>query len=522
MVPNQEIELRKLRYVLYARKSTEDESRQIRSIPDQIKDCEQLAANLGICVVTTLKETKSAKRPNQRPIFTQLLKDIEAKKYDAIICWHPDRLCRNMLEGGKIIDMIDEGVLQDIRFYSHQFSNDANGKMLLGMLFVFSKQYSDDLSAKVNRGVKGNFAEGKSNGQPKHGYDRDEQTGYYRPNQFFDLIKSAWHKRAMGEDVRSIAKFLLANSYCRQTKPRRGSPRKITLSASAVARMFHDPFYYGILIQAACEADLRGIYDFEPMIDEVTYDKIQLISRGRTRDITAKKRVTFYPLRGMVYCAICNSSKYMVVGKSKSRGGQHFLYYRCDNKQCLRKPTSMRAAKIFDSLYVKFRDLELTDEAYDRYIKQIDNLTDEKIINIKQKIHSSRGALSQIEADIKTRSLNLGLESNKESKVYVTNQKHVEESSIKAADLRHEIQGLEKLVANPQRIKLSREEFLNLVKTASDKVKAGSAVEKDALARILLLNLYVDSEKVVKYTWREPFASLIKSIEFSPSSGGGT
>jgi len=84
-----------------------------------------------------------------------MLADIEAKKYDAILCWHPDRLCRNML---------DESVLRDIRFHSHQFSNDANGKMLLGMLFVFSKQYSDDLSAKVGRGMKGNFSEGKSSG----------------------------------------------------------------------------------------------------------------------------------------------------------------------------------------------------------------------------------------------------------------------------------------------------------------------------------------------------------------------
>ncbi len=187
---NQPVELTKLRYVLYARKSTEDENRQVRSIEDQIRDCKALAEREGLRIIATIKEKKSAKKPGQRPQFTQMLADI-GKKYDAILSWHPDRLCRNMLEGGQIINMLDENELKDIRFNSHQFSNDANGKMLLGMLFVFSKQYSDDLSAKVSRGVEGNFSEGKSSGTPKWGYDRSEETGLYEPNQHFDTIQQA-------------------------------------------------------------------------------------------------------------------------------------------------------------------------------------------------------------------------------------------------------------------------------------------------------------------------------------------
>jgi hypothetical protein len=45
--------------------------------------------------------------------------------------------------------MVDEGVIKDLRFVTHYFTNDANGKMLLGMAFVLSKHYSDDLSQKV-------------------------------------------------------------------------------------------------------------------------------------------------------------------------------------------------------------------------------------------------------------------------------------------------------------------------------------------------------------------------------------
>lgn len=76
----------KLKYVLYARKSTTDETRQVRSIKDQIADCFAFAKRNGIRVIgKPLQETKSAKKPRQRPIYTQMLKDIRAGKYDGIL-----------------------------------------------------------------------------------------------------------------------------------------------------------------------------------------------------------------------------------------------------------------------------------------------------------------------------------------------------------------------------------------------------------------------------------------------------
>lgn len=72
------------------------------------------------------------------------------------------------------------------------------------MLFVFSKQYSDDLSSKVTRSVRDNFGEGKSSGAPKFGYDRSTEAGLYEPNGFFSLVQNAWQKRAQGKSVEAI------------------------------------------------------------------------------------------------------------------------------------------------------------------------------------------------------------------------------------------------------------------------------------------------------------------------------
>ena len=56
-----QVEITKLKYVLYACKSTDDPQRQIRSVDDQIDECRLLAERNGMRVVKILKETKSAK-----------------------------------------------------------------------------------------------------------------------------------------------------------------------------------------------------------------------------------------------------------------------------------------------------------------------------------------------------------------------------------------------------------------------------------------------------------------------------
>ncbi|WP_428846200.1 recombinase family protein [Lactobacillus gallinarum] len=70
---------------MYARKSSEDVGAQVKSLPDQTKDCLDYAENKGIVVVDTLKESHPAKISGRRPIFAKMLKDLEAGKYDGIL-----------------------------------------------------------------------------------------------------------------------------------------------------------------------------------------------------------------------------------------------------------------------------------------------------------------------------------------------------------------------------------------------------------------------------------------------------
>lgn len=199
---------RPLRYVLYARKSSEGEDAQEKSIPDQIQYCEEYAERTELLVVKIVEEKKSAKVSGRREKFTQILEDIANDKYDGILTYHPDRLARNSLESGMIVDMLDSGVIKDLKFPTLHFTNDASGKLLLNVLFAMSKQYSEHLSESVTRGVTTNFEQGKSSAY-KWGYSRDEVTGRYEPDNNFELIKSGWQMRLEGHTARG-GRFLAA------------------------------------------------------------------------------------------------------------------------------------------------------------------------------------------------------------------------------------------------------------------------------------------------------------------------
>ncbi len=58
----------KIKYFLYARKSSESEDRQVQSIDDQMNRLKKLATDNNLEVIEILTESKSAKKPNNRPI----------------------------------------------------------------------------------------------------------------------------------------------------------------------------------------------------------------------------------------------------------------------------------------------------------------------------------------------------------------------------------------------------------------------------------------------------------------------
>ncbi len=503
---------KRMRFVLYAWKSSEEEGAQAKSLDDQINECRKYAERENLNVVKTLRESASAKKSYNRPVFTQMLLDIVAGKYDGILAWHPDRLARNALESGMIIDLLDNQIIKELKFPTLLFENNASGKLTLNIHFAMAKQYSEHLSESVQRGVDSNLEQGKSSGVPKWGYNRSDITGYYEPDDNFDLIKEGWEMRANGATIDEVVAFWKQHNVHRMTKitKKNKKQRKITITSNMASTLFHDPFYYGILCQSGQEVDLRELNpNFKPMIDEQTFNTVQALScKTKKAGFGRHKHEVFYPFRELVFCAECGSC--MKVGKSRSRDGSYYLYYRCDNKDCSTK--SVRAKTLLDDLYKKLDSLNFTAKEYRKLVDVLQGHTDEILSKLRSEKLSLQGALNHQKHSVEELARQYAaLPVDAPSSVRNVLQADLESAQNDVIDTESRLRDVESRIIDPEQAKMKEDEFLNLTNSLGDKMRAGSAVEKDQLARILLLNIKLDNKNAPSYLWKEPFATLLKT-----------
>ena len=81
------------KYYLYARKSTDDEDRQILSIESQLNELREFAKRENLFIMEEFIETKTAKKPG-RAVFNEMMTKInEGKEPLGLLAWHPDRGC---------------------------------------------------------------------------------------------------------------------------------------------------------------------------------------------------------------------------------------------------------------------------------------------------------------------------------------------------------------------------------------------------------------------------------------------
>lgn len=162
------------------------------------------AKRLGINIIDIVEERVSAKSPEIRPKFREMLKDIEKGRYNAVLSYHPDRLSRNSLDSGLLIWMLEQGVIRSFQFATFSFENSPMGKMLLGMSFVQSKQYTDHLREVVMRGQRRSVLEGKYIHMPKQGYYKDIAQRLQPDGENWTPIKEAYQMRLSGKSLQDI------------------------------------------------------------------------------------------------------------------------------------------------------------------------------------------------------------------------------------------------------------------------------------------------------------------------------
>jgi len=323
-----------VRYCLYARKSTESEEKQVLSIDSQIREMEQIAERQGLNIVCRKEESHSAKASGKRPVFQEIIDEIDKEIYNGILTWAPDRLSRNAGDLGSLVDLMDQGKLMNIQTYGQTFSNSPNEKFLLMILCSQAKLENDNKGVNVKRGLRARCEQGLWPFRPPTGYlksnHKDEGCVCVLDDKRSSIIKEMFEKIANDRwSGRKLHNWLKNEIHFTHSS---GKP----LSLGNVYRVLQNHFYYGKFEYPINSGNwFDGVH--EPIVTKELFDAVQ---EQMNRQVLVKKSdPKEFAFTKLMTCGLCGSG---VTADEKFKelkdgGVNRHVYYRCSrsrNQNC--------------------------------------------------------------------------------------------------------------------------------------------------------------------------------------------
>ena len=278
------------KFFIYTRKSTDDKDRQVRSIADQLSELKELALKEQLEVIDVFVEKQTAKIPG-RPVFNEMLERMEAGEASGILAWHPDRLARNSVDGGKIIYLVDTEVIQDLKFSTFWFDPTPQGKFMLSIAFSQSKYYVDNLSENIKRGHRNKVKDGIWPQMAPLGYVNKNRKIVPDEN-IAPLIKKTFEAYSSGSfTLRELRDKFNALGLKRKSGKE--------LAVSNYQKLLKNPIYTGLMRYNG--EIFEGKH--EPIISKKLFDSVQEVMMRKSKPKSRGLKPFLY--RGFFRCGEC-------------------------------------------------------------------------------------------------------------------------------------------------------------------------------------------------------------------------
>ncbi|HBU69577.1 MAG TPA: hypothetical protein DEE98_04250 [Elusimicrobia bacterium] len=484
-----------IKYFLYARKSSESEDRQVASIESQIIELKKVAERDGLEIVQTFTESMSAKAPG-RPIFNQMMALLAKNQAHGILCWKLDRLARNFIDGGLIIDMIQKSSIKSIHAYDRIYSPNDN-VLMMAVEFGMANQFIRDLSANTRRGMLSKALRGWHPGRAPIGYLNDKfkpqgDKTIERDPERFHIVRKMWdlllEKEYSIDRIYEIAKNKWNLTLFTGKIPVR----------SKVYEVFKNPFYYGYFYFAG------NLYkgNHEPMISKEEFDLAQNIVGNKSKPKSMKHNFPFTQLIKCEECG-CMITAEKHTKRQKNRKIHHYVYYHCSKKKDPNCTQSfIRDNDLEKQIVDVLESIEIPQEFHDWAIEELklDDAKDTK--TLESQIEGYKRLLASSTA--KSESL-LNMRINKE----ITEQEFLQKKN----ELTNEKICLEELIKNNGKGSKSwldkAIEAFDFARDAKSRFISGSNEDKRHILAFLGSNLSL-KDKVLTINLKKPFFLIQK------------
>lgn len=347
---------------VYVRISNDQTGRGL-GVERQLEDCTALAERHGWKIAKTFEDNDiSAYSGKTRPGFEAMLQAMKDGEFAALICWHTDRLYRNMADLERVIEIADANRIEirTVQGGTLDLSTSA-GRMVARILGSVARQESEHTSERRKRANAQKAASGQwSTSRRPFGYTMDGQP--QEPEA--SAIRTAVADVLAGKSIRAVAR-----EWNEQGLRTTGSRRPWT--SPMVSRVLTKPRYAALVVH---QGEIVGHGTWKPLIDEDTHRGLvsYLGDTSRVSKLGFERR---YQGSGVYRCGVCGAA----LG-AFTPAGQKPRAYACPQRHVRRQGEALDA-------YVEALVIGLLSEP-----KYLAALLDNTDIDVAR-LHSQKAAL---------------------------------------------------------------------------------------------------------------------------------
>src|SRR3989338_902367 len=334
---------------------------------------------------------------------------MEAGEASGILAWHPDRLARNSVDGGKIIYLVDTGVIVEMKFPTFWFDPIPQGKFMLSIAFSQSKYYVDNLSENIKRGHRNKVKEGI--------WPQMSPLGYINKNKrivpdenIVPLIKKTFEAYATGNfTLRELRDKFNALGLKRKSGKE--------LAVSNYQKLLKNPIYTGLMRYNG--EIFEGKH--EPIITKKLFDSVQEVMSRKSKPHSKGLKPFLY--RGFFRCGECGC--FITTEQQK---GHHYL--RCTKRKNPCEQKYIREELITSQIRTEIQKVSLPDDWAKWMIAENDKDRQSEVQSSTLFVQNTKDEIFSIEKKIeKLMTLyldnSLSLEEYRETKNQLVNQKQL-------------------------------------------------------------------------------------------------
>jgi site-specific DNA recombinase len=359
-----------VRCAIYTRKSHEEGLEQaFNSLDAQRESCEAYVASQrhdGWVVLPAHYDDGGFSGGNvERPALKRLLKDVEAGRIDAVLCYKLDRLSRSLADFVRLMELFEKQGVSFVSVTQHFDTKSSMGRLTLNVLLSFA-QFERELTAERIRDklaaakMKGKYI----GGRPVLGYDvdRDRMRLVVNPEEA-DLVRRIFQRFIQLGSCMLVARELNQQGY--RTKAwmaRSGNKRGGALwNKVYIHWTLTNHRYLGEVMH------LGQAYpgEHEAIVDRRTWDRAHaILGENRNYRATQTRKKSAAILKGLLRCGCCGVS---MSPTYTTRRGRRYQYYVCHSASknghdtCPVKsiPAAQIEGAVFDYLRLLFADPEM-------------------------------------------------------------------------------------------------------------------------------------------------------------------